>query len=323
MVLVTGATGFLGSELVRQLLLRGEKVRALKRDSSTIPEILKNEASIEWVNANLLDYYSLEDIMGGITKVYHCAAVISFTKKDKKQMMKVNVEGTANILNVCVANNIEKFLHVSSVAAVGDSKRGELISEAHHWEFGQGQSSYSISKYESEMEVFRASAEGLNTVIVNPSIIIGENAGSEGSGQIFNTIKRGLSYYPDGSFGYVDVKDVAVAMISLMESDISNERFIISAENWAYRDLFKEIAINLGKKPPVIALKPWMLHTARLGKSILSVLTGKDNSLSRDTIRTAFKKQNYSNDKIKKALNLEFKSVKDSISEICENYNTN
>ena len=323
MVLVTGATGFLGSELIRALLLKGEKVRAMKRDSSIIPGILKNEEGIEWVNADLLDYYSLEDAMGGITKVYHSAAIISFAHKDKKQMMKVNVEGTINLLNVCVAADIQKFLHVSSVAAVGESKKGELINENNQWEFGSGQSSYSVSKYESEMEVFRASAEGLNVVIVNPSIIIGKNAGSRGSGQLFETIKKGLSYYPDGSFGYVDVQDVATAMIDLMESDISNQRFIISAENWAYRDVFAEIATQFGKNPPKIALKPWMLDAARFGKGILSFLTGKTNSLSRDTVRSAFKKQNYSNEKIKKALNLEFRSVKNSIAEICNNYNTN
>ncbi|WP_411275402.1 NAD-dependent epimerase/dehydratase family protein [Daejeonella sp.] len=323
MVLVTGATGFLGSELVRQLLLNGEKVRALKRDSSVIPHILKNDERIEWVNADLLDYYSLEDAIGGITKVYHCAAMISFLQKEKKQMMKINVEGTINLLNVCIAAHVQKFLHVSSVAAVGDSKKGELINEDHHWEFESGQSSYSVSKYESEMEVFRASAEGLNAVIVNPSIIIGINAGSEGSGQLFETIKNGLSYYPDGSFGYVDVQDVASAMIDLMNSDISNQRFIISAENWTYRDVFTEIATQFGQKPPKIALKPWMMNLARYGKSILSYLTGKNNNFSRDTVRSAFKKQNYSNEKIKEALNLEFRSVKESIAEICKNYYTN
>ena len=323
MVLVTGATGFLGSELVRQLLQKGGKIRALKRDSSVIPHVLENEELIEWVNADLLDYYSLNDAIKGITKVYHCAALISFLPKDKKQMIKVNVEGTINLLNVCVSGEIEKFLHVSSVAAVGESKKGELINEKHQWELGAGQSNYSISKYEGEMEVFRAAAEGLNTVIINPSIIIGKNAGDKGSGQLFDTAKKGLSYYPDGSFGYVDVQDVASIMISLMESEIANERFIISAENWTHRDLFGEIAVQLGKNPPQIALKPWMLDMARIGSGILAFLSGKTNHLSRDMVRSAFRKQNYSNEKIKKALGLEFKPVKESIAEICKNYNTN
>lgn len=320
MILVTGATGFLGSELVKQLLLKGEKVRAMKRSSSLIPEILRNESGIEWVDADLLDYYSLDEAVSGVRKVYHCAALVSFSSKDRKQMMKVNVEGTVNLLNACVAHNIEKFLHVSSVSAVGNSKKDELITEKDHWEFGEGQSPYSVSKYESEMEVFRACAEGLNAVIVNPGIILGKHAGT---GQIFETLKNGLSYYPSGSFGYVDVEDLVTIMIALMESDSSDERYIITAENWTYRDLFNEIAAQFGNKPPRIPLKPWMLEFARLGGSIASIFTGKNYGLTKDTVRAAFKKQNYSNEKVKKALNLNFKPVKESIAEICRNYNKN
>lgn len=323
MVLVTGATGFLGSELVRQLLLKGIKVRALKRESSRIPEILKNEKAIEWFNADLLDYYSIEEALQDIDQVYHCAALVSFDPGHKKEMLKVNVEGTANLLHASMANNIKKFLHVSSVAAVGDSKKGELITEKHHWEFGKGQSGYSISKYESEMEVFRADAEGLCTVIVNPTIIIGKNAGKEGSGQLFETIRKGMSYYPGGSFGYVDVEDVARAMVLLMESGLSGKRFILNAENWSYRDLFTEIATKFGKKSPNIALKPWMLELARYATGMISALTGKKYGLSKDTVRSAFKKQNYSNESIVNALNLEFKPVRDSIADICKNFSTN
>ncbi len=320
MILVTGATGFLGSELVRQLLLKGEKIRAIKRVSSLIPANLKNENGIEWKEADLLNYFSLDDALNGVTKVYHCAAFVSFAQKDKNKMMKVNIEGTSNLLNASVANGVGKFVHVSSVAAVGSSKNNTLITEKNHWEFGTGQSNYSVSKYESEMEVFRAAAEGLNTLIVNPSIIIGPHAGSEGSGQIFDTVRKGLPYYPGGSFGYVDVRDVASVMIQLMDSDITNERFIISAENWTYKDLFSEIAVRLNKKQPAIALQPWMLNAARVGKGILSAFTGKPNTLTRETVRTAFKKQNYSNEKIKKALNLEFRSIKDTVAEICASY---
>ena len=323
MVLVTGATGFLGSELISQLLRNGERVRAIKRPSSVIPEILRNETLIEWADADLLDYFSLEDAIQGITTVYHCAALVSLNPKDKKQMLRVNVGGTVNLLNVCTANQIKKFLHVSSVAAVGDSKKGEPINEKHHWEYGSGKSGYSISKYESEMEVFRAAAEGMNIVIVNPSIILGKSAGKEGSGQLFEMIKKGMKYYPDGSFGYVDVADVAMIMIKLMESKISSQKFIISAENWTYQDLFSEIATQMGKARPDISLKPWMLEFAWVGTGLLSAFTGKNYGLNKDTVRNAFKKQNYSNGKIKKALDLEFRSVKGTINEICQHMNAN
>ena len=321
MILVTGATGFLGSELIRQLLLKGEKVRAIKRNSSKIPEILKHEVAIEWHTADILDYFELKEAMEGISRVYHCAAFISFKPADKNEMRRVNIEGTVNILNLCMEQNIGKFLHVSSVAAIGNSKKGALISEKDHWEFNSGQSAYSISKYESEMEVFRAAAEGLNVIVINPSIIIGKNAGKEGSGQLFEAIRKGLKYYPGGSFGYVDVEDVAKIMILLMESEITDERFIISAENWSYHDFFGEIARQFHKAPPTIAMKPWMLQLAYLGAKVISSFTKNNYDLTKDTIRTAFKKQNYSNDKIKKALNLNFKPIKGSIIEICKTLN--
>lgn len=322
MILVTGATGFLGSELISQLILKGEKVRALKRENSRIPELLKNESQIEWFNADILDYYALKDAMVGISKVFHCAAFISFNPADKKMMKKVNVEGTANLLNVSMEMNISRFLHVSSVAALGDAKKDALITENDHWEYHPNSSNYSITKYESEMEVFRASAEGLNAIIVNPSIIIGKNAGKQGSGQLFETIRKGLNYYPGGSFGYVDVEDVAKSMILLMDSDISDERFIINAENWSYKDFFSEIAQNWGKRPPQIALKPWMMSLAYLGTQFLSFFTGKKHGLTKETASSAFKKRNFSNEKIKKTLNLEFKPIKQSISEICRHLQT-
>jgi len=317
MILVTGATGFLGSELIRQLLLRGEKIRAIKRDTSRIPPILADQKDIEWFDADILDYFALFEAMDGISHVYHCAALISFHPKDKKEMLKVNVEGTSNLLNICMQKNIHRFLHVSSIAALGESKKGKLITEKNHWEFGSGQSAYSISKYKSEMEVFRAAAEGLNVVIVNPSIIIGKNAGIEGSGQLFESIRTGLNYFPGGSCGYVDVSDVAKSMILLMESTFSDERFIINSENLTYREFFSNIALKFGKEPPAIALKPWMMYIAWLATRVITLFTGKRFGLSAETVRSAFKKQMYSNEKIKKALNFNFKPVDESISEIC------
>ena len=317
MILVTGATGFLGSELITQLLLRGEKIRAIKRATSRIPQILTDKKDIEWFSADILDCFALSEAMDGISSVYHCAALISFHPKDKKEMLKVNVEGTVNLLNVCMEKNIRRFLHVSSISALGESKKGNLITEKNHWEFGAGQSSYSISKYKSEMEVFRAAAEGLNAVIVNPSIIIGKNAGKESSGQLFESIRTGLNYFPGGSCGYVDVADVAKAMILLMESNISDERFIINSENLTYKEFFSSIALQFGKEPPTVPLKPWMMYIAWLGSRVITSLTGKRFGLSAETVRSAFKMQKYSNEKIKKALNLNFKPVDESINEIC------
>jgi len=318
MILVTGATGFLGSELVKQLSNGGKKVRALKRETSVIPSMLQGLANIEWFNGDMLDYFSLEKAFEGITHVYHCAALISFDPAFKKQLLRVNSESTAHIVNLCLENNIEKFVHVSSVSALGDAKEGAKVSEQTQWEFNGRQHGYSISKYESEMQVWRGIAEGLDAVIVNPSLIIGANAGAKGTGQLFDIVRKGLGFYTKGSVGLVDVEDVARAMILLMESNVSGERFLINACSMPSKELFEEAAKELGVAAPSREAKPWMLELAWRGAGFISLFTGKNYALTRDSARSSVKQLNYANDKF---LNLfpdfQYKPVKKSIEEIC------
>lgn len=322
MILVTGATGFLGSELVKQLLENGEKVRAIKRASSVIPAILQNQQSLEWVEADILDYFALEQAFEGISRVYHCAALLSFAAEDKKKQLSINKEGTYHIVNLCQEKNIQKLVHVSSVAALGESKQGLPVTENNHWEFNGTQSGYSISKYESEMEVWRAIAEGLNAAIVNPSIIIGKNAGTTGSGQIFETVRNGLKFYTNGCNGFVDVEDVAKAMITIMQSEISGERFVISAENLKLKDVLTESAKAFNLKPPSIEAKPWMMKFAWRGAELLSLLNGKKYGLTKDTVGSAFKKTVYSDDKFRQHFpDFKYKPIKISIKEACDALN--
>jgi nucleoside-diphosphate-sugar epimerase len=317
MILVTGATGFLGTELVKQLIDQGAAVRAIKRQSSIVPDALQH-ASVEWVNADIVDYFALEEAFQGITDVYHCAALLSFAPQDKKRMLKINKEGTYHIANLCLQNNIRKLVHVSSVAALGEARDGQHVTEKTPWEFDGTQQGYSISKYESEMEVWRAAAEGLSAVIVNPSIIIGKNAGKKGSGQIFDTVKKGLKFYTGGSNGFVDVEDVARAMIILMQSDIKGESFLINAENRDLKDVFTETAKCLGKQPPTIEAKPWMMELGWRSAEILSVFNGKKYGLTKDTARNAFKRMSYSSEKFQQFFpEFKYKLINASIKEIC------
>ena len=320
MILVTGATGFLGSEVALQLLQQGNRVRCTRRATSLTPDILLPYQA-QWVEADLLDLFALEGALKDITQVYHCAAWVSLKQADKKPMINTNVMGTANLVNLCMEYKI-RLVHVSSVAAIGIAKPGDLITENHHLDQALETDGYAISKLESEMEVWRGIAEGLDAVIVNPSLIIGANAGVNGSGELFETVRRGLKFYTVGSSGIVDVEDVAKCMIALMNSNSSAERYIISAENRDFKQLTTEIANGFGIKSPTIYAKPWMMELAWRGAGFIAAITGKDPAIDKISAQTASMTRNYDNSKIKKAIGIEFKPVSVSIKEICKRLNT-
>lgn len=316
MILVTGATGFLGAELIHQLTAQHLKVRALKRNTSVIPNLIKDNPLIEWFIADINEPETLADAFESVTHVYHCAAFISFDPRDKAKLLKINIEGTSNVVNLCLDNNI-RLVHVSSIAALGNAKKGELITEKDYWQYDPNVHTYAISKYEGEMEVWRGIAEGLEAVIVNPAVIIGKNAGSEGSGAIFKLVKEGLKFYTDGATGIVDVVDVAKCMILLMNSESTGERYTISSDNLNYKTFFEEIAKGFGLKPPAIEAKPWMLGIAWRAVKLASLFTGKAPALTKDSARSSFNLSYYSNEKIKTTININFKPLTESIREVC------
>lgn len=317
MILVTGATGFLGSELIIKLIEQGKSVRALRRENSIIPDDLPENELLEWVIADINDPASLEDCFDGISQVYHCAALVSFHPKDKAAMLKVNIEGTSNVVNLCLEHQL-RLLHVSSIAALGEPKKGiQQVTENDYWEYDSHDHTYAISKYEGEMEVWRGIAEGLNAVIVNPSVIIGPRAGYKGSGALFKIVNRGLSYYTKGTTGFVDVEDVVKSMMTLMDSDITDERFIISAENYTFKQFFTEIAKGFQVKPPQREAKPWMLGLAWRATQFYALLTGKSYSLTSDTVRSSTTSSYYNNNKIRNTIDITFKPLQKSILETC------
>lgn len=317
MILVTGATGFLGTELINQLIAQQIKVRALKRNSSTLPALLAHHPLVEWVVADINEPESLDDAFQGITQVYHCAAFISFDPKDKAKLLKINIEGTSNIVNLC-AHYQARLVHVSSIAALGNAKKGKQITEKDFWEYDAHVHAYAISKYEGEMEVWRGIAEGLDAVIVNPAVIIGKNAGFTGSGAIFKLVKDGLKFYTDGATGIVDVEDVAKSMIALMNSEISGERYTLSADNLHYKDFFAQIAQGFQLKAPATEAKPWMLGIAWRAAKLASLFTGKAPALTKDAARSSFNLSYYSNEKIKNTISIQFKPLTQSILEVCQ-----
>ncbi|MEZ2337110.1 NAD-dependent epimerase/dehydratase family protein [Mucilaginibacter sp. RCC_168] len=321
MILITGATGFLGAELAKLLVNSGQHIRCTKRSTSRIPALLTPyQTQIEWVDADMLDIFALVDALEGVTQVYHCAAWVSLKQADKDPMINTNVTGTANVVNLCVERGI-RMVHVSSIAAIGIAKPGELITENHHLEQSTENDGYAISKLESEMEVWRGIAEGLDAVIVNPSLILGASAGTSGTGALFKTVQKGLKYYTGGSGGFVDVEDVAKCMVALMNRDITAERYIISAENYTYQNMTTEIARDFGIKPPSKLAKPWMMGLAWRGAAVLAALTGGSPAIDKVSARAASEVRNFDNSKIKEAIGIEFKPVSETIAEVCKALN--
>lgn len=320
MILVTGGTGFLGSYLLRALVKAGKPVRALYR--SRIPGQVSDIADkVEWVQGDVLDVCALEDAFAGVTEVYHCAAVVSFQPDTRDAMMKINIEGTANVVNMAIDAGVRKLVHVSSVASLGRAKPDQTLSETSQWEESGNNSNYAISKHLSEMEIWRGIAEGLPAVIVNPSIILGSGFWHDGSGMLLKNAWKEFPYYTEGVNGFVDVEDVVEVMVRLMESPVSGQRFILNGENWPYRQLFTEMARHLGKKPPHIATKPWMAAIVWRLEKIRGMITGKRPLLTRETARTAQLKVYYDNGKIREALpGFRFRALADTVADISRNF---
>lgn len=315
--LVSGGTGLVGSHLIRALLARGESVRALKRGSSSIDLTADVNDQVEWIDCDILDVIGLEEAMQGIDRVYHSAALVSFEPNEFPLMMQINVEGTANMVNAAKDAGVQKFLHVSSVAAIGRQEGDRVISEKDSFTNSKFDTQYGYSKFNAEREVWRAQEEGLDTVIVNPAVIIGEGRWDISSGLIFYNVWNGLKFYTDGSNGFVDVKDVVGISIGLMDSDITGQRFIASAENQQWEDAFGMIADAFGKKRPTIRLSKFIQEIAWRIEWVKAKVAGMRPLVTRESLKSATMKVSYDNSKVREALNYQFIPLEDSIKRTC------
>jgi nucleoside-diphosphate-sugar epimerase len=327
MILITGATGLTGSHLVLHLLENGAKsVRAIYRDKAGVaktkqlfllyqkPELFEK---IEWVHADITDIPSLEIAFQNINYVYHCAALISFDPSDEEKLRKTNIEGTANIVNLCLEHDVKRLCHMSSAAALGNPKNNiETVTEEAEWNPEKPHSDYGISKYGAEMEVFRGQQEGLNVVIVNPGIILGPPLWKTGSSQLFTLIGKGQQFYTNGSMAFVSVIDVVKIMKLLTESGINGERFILSAETVSYRKISSVVADAMKKRRPSVAATPWMTSIAWRIDWVLATIFGQKRKISKDGAKTLHTKNSYSNDKVKAALGYDFTGIETSVSHI-------
>ncbi|MES2851786.1 MAG: NAD-dependent epimerase/dehydratase family protein, partial [Bacteroidota bacterium] len=272
---------------------------------------------IEWIPADITEVPSLEIAFQNIDTVYHCAALISFDPKDEDALRKTNIEGTANIVNFCIAFGIKKLCFVSSIATLGDLLPHEkFITEETEWNPEKPHNDYAISKYGAEMEIWRGQQEGLDVIIVNPGVILGPGFREQGSGQLFTKVKNGLKFYTLGSTGFVAVTDVIRIAHQLMQSEIKNERFTLIAENSVFRDILNSMADALGVKKPEIHAKPFFMEMLwRLDWFVSNVLQQK-RKLSQTTAKASYSTTIFSNQKIKDTLKTDFINIHQYIKEI-------
>ncbi len=326
-VLLTGATGFLGAHLAIDLLQSGVTVNATKRANSSLQEFEQickfrdvNKqlfTNLHWVECDILDVHTLSEIMQGIERVYHTAAIVSFWSKNFDTMQHTNVEGTANVVNCALEAGVKKLCYVSSIAALGREKSGDIIDEQTPWQESKYNTQYAISKYRAELEVWRGIEEGLPATIVNPGIILGEGRWDKGSCRLIDTAYKGLNFYTNGTNGYVDVKDVSKAMILLMQSDIVNERYVMVADNIEFKEIFTRMAAQFGKPAPKIAVGTTLSQIARFAYWIKSLMNGKEPLITEETARNSLHSFSYLSNKIKQDLGFTFTPIDETIARVC------
>lgn len=321
-ILITGGTGFLGAYIIKELIEKGYSVRGLRR-SFRLPAYIPADVldRVEWVKGDVLDVVSLQDAMEGMDIVIHAAAAVSFRKKERKNMYQVNVDGTANVVNMALEKNIKRLVHISSVAALGRTAGGGHVNEDKKWEDSKVNTHYGKSKYKAELEVWRGISEGLEAVIVNPSTILGYGDWNTGSCAIFKNIWKEFKWFTPGINGFVDVEDVARVTVLLMESTIAEERFVVSGDTWSFRQLQDRVADNFQKKRPAREATPFLLGIAWRIEKLKSLFSGATPLLTKESARVAVSQTWFENDKLLRAFpGFSFTPLEETIKNACKKY---
>jgi nucleoside-diphosphate-sugar epimerase len=321
-VLVTGGTGFLGAYIIRQLVERGYAVRAIRR-GRTQPAFIPRSTwdSVEWVTGDILDIMGIEEAVDGMDAIVHAAGKVSFSDRDRSAIFSTNIDGTANLVNTALALPVKRFVHVSSVAAMGRVGNGERVTEEKVWQDSRYNTTYAVSKFRGEMEVWRGIGEGLPGVIVNPSTILGYGDWNSTSCALFRSAYREFPWYTEGINGFVDVADTAKAVVRLLESDVVGQRYILSSENWTFRRLFESMAEGFGKKPPTREATPLLAGIAWRAQRVKSWVSGRPSLLTRESARVARSSTLFDNGKILQQLpDFAFTPLEDTIRHACKAY---
>lgn len=319
--LITGCNGLIGSHIARELLAQGQQIRAIKRPQSDLSLVKDIETQIDWVEGDILNIFSLSDAMEGIDCVIHAAAMVSLTSRQHDKMFRINVEGTANVVDVALKMGIKKLCYISSIAALGSPDEGKkTIDENTKWK-NHETTEYAITKERAEREVWRGAAEGLKVLILNPSTVLAYGDWNKSSSALFKYVWEEGKYFPSGTLNYIDIKDLVEITCQLLKMDISSERFVLNAGAVSFQEIFTKIAQKFDKKKPSILLTTWKANLAWRVEALLSFLQNRDPKITKYSIEAGNSNRVYLNDKILKTLDgFEFKNLEDSLNWICPRY---
>lgn len=319
--LVTGATGLLGSELTRQLLHGGRDVRIIRRESSQVDLLGDVASAVEHVVATLGEKHLLERAMRGIDEVYHVAAYIGFGGRgDRERLLRVNVDGTANVVNAALAAGVERVVFTSSMAAFGRPERpAEPIDERREWRPSRVNSEYARSKHLAELEVHRGIAEGLDAVIVNPALIFGVGRPGDNTRQIAEQVRDGkLPAVPAGGTNVVDVRDVAAGHRRAMQRGQTGERYFLGSENLTWRTIISTLADAFDVEPPRFTAPPKLALAMGYLAEGFAFVTRTKPLLTRETARSASHFYRYDNTKAREELGCTFRPFSETAEHLAE-----
>ncbi|MGV3641795.1 MAG: NAD-dependent epimerase/dehydratase family protein [Adhaeribacter sp.] len=318
MIFITGGSGLIGRFLIRHFLEKGMSLKVLYRQA--IPEHLAQEPGIEWVKGDIADSFLLQEVIGQVDQVYHCAGLVSYAPQDAALLKEVNITGTINVVDACLQYPQVKLCHVSSIAAIGTGKPGAVLTEDAKWDPAAPHSLYGSSKYLGELEVWRGIAEGLQACIVNPSVVLAPSHDwSRSSAQLFKYVADENRFYTRGQGNFVDVRDVVTCMTTLLEDPASwGQRYILNAGPMSYRDFFAQVAARLGKKAPSVQVPDALTALVWRAEYLRALLTGKRPLITKETASMAKRSQVYSSGKVKQRVPAVFRPLEETIAWCCQ-----
>jgi len=319
-ILVTGATGFIGSVLTRKLVEADADVRIFRRKTSSLNLIADVADDVEHAVGDVTHAPSLYEAMDDVDRVYHVAAKVSFARRDRDLLRRVNADGTANVVNAALEASVDRLVHTSSMAAFGRPPAADTpIDETTAWRNAPHRSAYARSKRRSELEVHRGIAEGLDAVIVNPSLVFGVGGPDTNTRRIVDAVRRGwLRAVPTGGTNVVDVKDVVAGHRRAMAKGETGRRYFLGGENRSWSAIVTTLADAFDVDPPSYTVPSFLLKTGAVVAEAVAGVTRTQPLLTRTMARTASKTYRYDNSRARSELGCSFRPFADTAQRIAE-----